>query len=399
MTETVSKIREGSKSDNGTSEAFATLRTQLVGSLVEREAEVDALLLGLVAQEHVLLVGPPGTAKSTLANSLTSAISKAECFSILLTKYTTPEEVFGPIKLTALREDRYERAIQRYAPTAHVLFIDEIWKASSAILNTNLTLLQEREFDNGGKRIKCPLRIAVAASNEFPGTEEAQELGAMFDRFLIRRVVRPVSHQGRERLLFGELPRVSPCLDLADLDVAAKRASALPFSDDAKQAYHQILDQLGAAGVRPGDRRVRKAVGIAKARAWLVSATEGETRDKVQPADLECLQDVLWSAPEQRDQCATIVTKLANPVGAKLTELLRQVDEIMTKVTDMPTRMAAIKKLEQCEEEAKGLVSSGNGRAQKVTRHIRMLKITQTGIAMGMDEAKAKQQAAIAMES
>ncbi|KKK78986.1 hypothetical protein LCGC14_2838060, partial [marine sediment metagenome] len=232
------------------------LRSALSASLIERNGEIDTALLGLVAREHVLLVGPPGTAKSLLINSVTAGIKGATNFQTLLTKFTTPEELFGPVKLSALKQDRYERAIDGYAPTAHILFVDEVWKASSAILNTLLTLLQERAYDNGGVRIDCPLRLAIAASNEWPSAEDGEELGAIFDRFLIRRVVNPVSPGGRNRLLYDDLPAVRPCVDLDTIDKMADEAALLPVGEEARIILSAILDELSGDGIRPGDRRI-----------------------------------------------------------------------------------------------------------------------------------------------
>jgi MoxR-like ATPase len=379
--------------DTSAISAIQNLRETLRVSLIEREPEIEAMLLGLVAREHVLLVGPPGTAKSALANGLTRAIKGADAFSVLLTKFTTPEELFGPVKLSALREDRYERAIYDYLPMAEIGFIDEIWKASSAILNTLLTLLQERTFDNGGMRVACPLRLAVAASNEWPSAEDGQELGAIFDRFLIRRVVRPVSPSNRSRLLYADLPAAEAVIGLDAIDAAAMAATTLPVSAEAKDTLAQILDELAGAGIRPGDRRSRKAVGIARAAAWLSEATE------VEPGHLECLADVLWSSPEQVEQTAEIVTRIANPAGAALTDLLKEVDEVVagssSSTADAAAKMGAIKKLESCEKKAVKLVTefmtpTGKVRAQDLVKFIKGERVNLTASAMGIDSEKAR---------
>lgn len=344
------------------------LRSALANSMIERDAEIDAAVTAMLAQEHVLFVGPPGTGKSMLATGITDAIDGARAFQVLLTKFTTPEELFGPVKLSALREDRYERAIEGYLPSAHVGFIDEIWKASSAILNTLLTALQERRFDNGGARVLIPLRLCIAASNEWPSAEDGQELGAIFDRFLIRHVVRPVSASSRDRLLYDTLPPIEPCITLNDIDEASAEAQALPFGDDARRTMGEILDALAAEGIRPGDRRSRKSTKIARAAAWLQGASE------VEPVHLESLATVLWTSPEQIEKCTDIVLRIANPVGAALTDLMHEVNEILTEAgaADAAAKTAALKKLEQCEAKAKKLVAeSRSSRTEQMAKHIR----------------------------
>jgi MoxR-like ATPase len=276
-------------------EKFLATRKELSSALIERDDEVDVVLTALVAQEHVLLVGPPGCAKSLLLDSLARWLDGRR-FTALLTKFTTVEEVFGPVSLRGLKEDRFVRVTSGKLPEAEVAFVDEVFKASSAILNTLLRILNERVFEGGdGSFVQVPLRLCVAASNEWVPAETGKELTALFDRFCLRKSVRPIlTAPGRRRLLWeaDHTPRLSTSVTPAEIDRAHEKACSLPWSEDAKEALEAVLRELAREGVVPGDRRQLKAVGVAKAFAWLCGC------GRVEPEHLEVLQHVLWDSPE-----------------------------------------------------------------------------------------------------
>src|SRR2546428_11277349 len=167
-------------------DVLRTIRDELQQVFLERNELIDGALVAFVAAQHVLVIGPPGTAKSMLADEICRRIAGAHYFQWLLTRFTTPEELFGAVSLNALEQDDYRRLTTHKLPEAHIAFLDEIFKASSSILNTILTVMNERRFHNGREVTEVPLLTLFAASNELP---EDDELLALHDRFLLRFVV------------------------------------------------------------------------------------------------------------------------------------------------------------------------------------------------------------------
>ena len=306
---------------------FVRFREDVNAILFEREGEADVVLSALLCREHSVLVGPPGTAKSLLLDMVMSWVDGATKFTGLLSKYTTPDELFGPVSVAGLKKDEYRRKTDIKLPEAEFAFLDEIFKAQT-ILNTLLRILNEREYDNGtGGLVSCPLRMAVAASNEWPDEQNGGgELGALFDRFLFRKIVRPISPRNRMKFLQANIDvKFRDVVTLDEVDQAIDEVSQMELTDDAWEVFGKILDELNSEGIIVGDRRMKKSVEAVKAFAYL------NGKDIADVEDLEVLQHTLWSDPkEQPQKCADIVMKLSNPTAVKVMELMIQATDVIT---------------------------------------------------------------------
>ncbi len=254
-------------------ERLLGLLAALEDGLVERRPVVRLALLAALAGEHTLLVGPPGTAKSQLARRLHLAFAGGKYFERLLTRFTVPEELFGPLSIRALEEDRYERQTEGFLPRATIAFVDEVFKANSAILNALLTLLNEREFDNGPRREPCPLISVIGATNAVPDDEIGE---AFFDRFLVRLPVAPVSGPGFRALLdAGERPPppVPGALGDEDRAAVARAAAGARLGDEAAALLAEARAHLAADALYVSDRRWVKIANLLA----VAASTEGRT--------------------------------------------------------------------------------------------------------------------------
>src|SRR5208337_264311 len=216
-------------------EDLNVIRSEFENQFKERTEEINCSLLAILSGEHVLFLGPPGTAKSLLSKSICEVVD-GYFFYYLLTRFTTPEEVFGPLSLKALQQDDFHRKIDGYLPTAHVAFLDEIFKSNSSILNSFLTVLNERKFHNGSRVLDVPLLSVFGASNELP--EENESLEALYDRFLFRCSVKYVDDESNFiDLIFGDAEKFKPSarLSLEKIRMVQEQARKVKVDGDVKK--------------------------------------------------------------------------------------------------------------------------------------------------------------------
>jgi MoxR-like ATPase len=303
-------------------EKIARIKAGLERTFKERSDEIICSLLAACAGEHVLLLGPPGTAKSQLARSVCEAV-EGSFFYYLMTRFTTPEEVFGPLSLKALQEDDFRRKTDGYLPTAHVAFLDEIFKSSSSILNSFLTILNERKFHNGREAIDVPLITAFGASNELPDDED--NLEALYDRFLLRCVVSPIQEEEnfREMLFEDNRPARSSVRLAVDQILAVQDiARSVSIDDDVQRIILSARKELAQKDITVSDRRWKKMVNVLRV------ATAAAGRNHVDRSMVILLKHMAWDRPEQRENVRSLLIDLIISGGEGLEKLARDVADM-----------------------------------------------------------------------
>lgn len=293
-----------------------SLLAEMNRGIYEKETEISLSLLTALAGESIILLGPPGVAKSMVARRLKEAFKGARSFEYLMSRFSTPDEIFGPVSISRLKSsDAYVRSTDGYLPTADVVFLDEIWKAGPAIQNTLLTVINEKLFRNGNVEMHLPLKLLVAASNELPAQGEGLE--ALWDRFVIRLESRNIQKESNFDLMLlsaihDDNTPVDEKLKITEEEYSAwsKEIDTVDIPADVLEAIHKIRRSIRAVAIEGSnerrdvyvsDRRWKNIVRLLRTSAFM------HDRKTVVTSDLFPIYNCLWQEPEERDGIRSII--------------------------------------------------------------------------------------------
>ncbi len=309
-------------------ERFQRLLRDMNRGIYEKETEISLSLLAALAGESVILLGPPGVAKSMVARQLKTAFRDARSFEYLMSRFSTPDEIFGPVSIQKLKSsDTYERAVEGYLPTADVVFLDEIWKAGPAIQNTLLTVINEKIFRNGNREMRLPLKLLVAASNELPTKGEGLE--ALWDRFVIRIESRPIRQEKNFRSMLLEVENLSEVKSEEQSSAAEGEANSNVITAEEYAEWSENINKIGVKedvldvisvvrkslrtvnvdeaaerrNIYVSDRRWKNIMRLLRTSAFM------QDRAEVAVCDLLPIYHCLWQEPEEREAIRTLMIR------------------------------------------------------------------------------------------
>ncbi len=304
---------------------FLALEQALNNDVLERPDEIRSALLALISRRHMFMYGQPGAAKSFLVDRLVSYIGgmdNDDYFKWLLTKFSVPEELFGGPDFKLMQEEGiYKRITDKKLPKASIFWGDELFKANSAILNSLLTILNERSFENCDDDPHVPLISCFAASNELPASKE---LDALADRLHFWHYVKPLAEPSNfVKMLQLEVdPNPEPIITLEDIHEAHLQSLSVKLGES--EIYGTLLslsDLLKAADIPVTDRRFHQTVDVIKAEAWLNGHEQAEV------FDMKPLRHMLWRTPDHLDKVREIVLNLTDPFEKKVEDVAEEFEK------------------------------------------------------------------------
>lgn len=335
---------------------------EVAAEVFERETEIHGSIVALVSGTHVFFLGTKGVAKSLTVERLVARIKDPEYFYLLFGAHTGPDEVFGPLNLSAYEQGHYERIIDGYLPTTRIFFGDEHWKGGASFINGLLNAYNERRYKHDGKNIKIPLNTAFLASNELPQDES---LEAIYDRIAQRFVVKPIQEAANfVAMLQSEIPAaedVEKFLTWDEIDFVQAHIKTIPVPQNVLETMHEISRAVRAKNIEPSDRRFKHAIRIIQAEALLDGC------DVVEMDHLSALIHVLWDEPEQIADVTQIVLDRANPLLKEFMDLLEDVNSISDL---LPQAKAA-----QEEDDRQAMAMECHRKLRRAAEQFRALKV------------------------
>lgn len=303
------------------------LLKQLNDGVIEKEEVIALTLLSAVAGESIFHLGAPGVAKSLIARRLKYAFKDGSSFDYLMNRFSTPDEIFGPISISQLKDnDKYERIVKNYLPTATVVFLDEIWKAGPSIQNALLTVLNEKIYRNGEQEIEVPMKALISASNELPSKGEGLE--ALWDRFLVRLIVEGVKeNQNFNDMISKSLNSYSDTIEVAhkitdeEYKKWSKAIDGVEIPENVFNVIHVIRNYINLYNQKEenkektiyiSDRRWRKIIKLLRTSAFL------NDRKSVDLMDCFLIRYCIWSETDQIQATSQFVSDAIQKFGYSL---------------------------------------------------------------------------------
>jgi len=327
---------------NNLKERIQAILKSLAEGIYDKNDIIGLGLLTAISGESIFLLGPPGVAKSLLARKLKYAFRDGKSFEYLMSRFSTPDEIFGPVSIRKLKEeDKYERIVAKYLPDANIVFLDEIWKASAAIQNALLTILNEKIYRNGEQEIHVDIRCIISASNELPQIGEGLE--ALWDRFLVRCQVAEIKNPENflkmitakqdvyadttpEHLKISEeeLNRWQEQID--EIDVPNEVLNVIQILKHNIEEYNTHTEQK----ILVYDRRWKKIIRLLRTSAFL------NGRNEVDLMDCFLMIHCLWNEPSQIDTIFNMLAEIIRQHGYHLAlnigALSKEIDEFEQEV-------------------------------------------------------------------